>query len=193
MVCTIVADHNTLLLLKRLLTHARRSGTMSSNPEIDRMLQVGNLPGVVEALADPQLRQAASEAPIGIGSPAVPPLVAALGHVWCDLRKAAALTLGEIRDKDSLPALIRALRDKDWAVREAAVIALGKLQDSAALDPLCQALLDSDEWVRQRAAQVLGELGDPDAMEALIAARQDRDELLVKHAEEAIRAIRARS
>jgi HEAT repeat protein len=124
---------------------------------------------LIRALTCTQVR----EVVVGLGAPAVPALIQALGNSDSAVRRAAAEALGAIGDPQAIPALIQALGD-DWGnVRFAAAEALGKLGDPQAVPALIQAL--GDDWgnVRFAAAEALGKLGDPQAVPALIQALGD--------------------
>jgi HEAT repeat protein len=124
---------------------------------------------LIRALTCAQVR----EVVVGLGAPAVPALIQALGDSDSAVRRAAAEALGDIGDPQAVPALIQALGDSDWDVRWAAAKALGKLGDPQAIPALIQALGDSDwdvrfaaAWalgndVRFAAAWALGAIGDP--------------------------------
>jgi HEAT repeat protein len=119
------------------------------------------------------VRWAAAEALVKIGTPAVPALIQALGDSDSAVRCAAAWALGDLGDPQAMPALIQALEDLDEAVRRAAAKALGDLGDPQAIPALIKALRDRSENVRRAAAEALGKLGDPQAMPALIQALRD--------------------
>jgi HEAT repeat protein len=92
-------------------------------------------PQAVQALRSENVRRAAAEALVKIGTPAVPALIQALGDSDWDVRRAAAEALGAIGDPQAIPALIQALGDSSWGVRRAAAWALGKLGDPQAVHP----------------------------------------------------------
>ena len=75
-----------------------------------------------------------------------------------DVRKAAAVALGEIGSKEAVPHLIKALKDKKWYVRKAAAEALGKIGSKEAVPHLAKALKDEDRDVRRAAVQALKEI-----------------------------------
>jgi HEAT repeat protein len=87
---------------------------------------------LIRALTCTQVR----EVVVGLGAPAVPPLIQALGDSDRDVRRAAAEALGKLGDPQAVPPLIKALGDSDWDVRRAAAEALGKLGDPQAVPPL---------------------------------------------------------
>ena len=60
------------------------------------------------------------------------PVAALLTHTVSNLRKEAALALGELRDPHTLPALRDALQDRDPDVRKAVRIALQQIESAGA-------------------------------------------------------------
>jgi len=73
------------------------------------------------------------------------------------VRKNAAISLGNMKDEGSARALTRTLNDADPAVRKASYMALKKIGKSA-VPSLTQALKHRNPIVRRQAAQLLGEL-----------------------------------
>ena len=109
---------------------------------------------LIRALTCTQVR----EVVVGLGAPAVPALIQALGDLSENVRRAAAEALGKLGDPQAVPALIKALGD-DWnAVRRAAAEALGKLGDPQAVPALIQALGDRSENVRRAAQQAIQQI-----------------------------------
>lgn len=90
---------------------------------------------------------------IGIGKPAVDPLICALKDNDSDVQKWAAASLGFIKDNRAVDPLIQALKDNDSEVRRSAADALGRINDTRAVEPLTWALKDEDKNV-QSAAEV---------------------------------------
>jgi hypothetical protein len=86
---------------------------------------------LVRALPHEAVRAAVVE----LGTPAVPPLIQALGDWNSDVRVAACEALGEIGDGQAVPHLIQALGDGDEDVRAAACRALGEIGDRQAVPP----------------------------------------------------------
>jgi hypothetical protein len=109
---------------------------------------------LVRALRHEGVRAAVVE----LGTPAVPPLIQALGDEDIDVRRAACRALGEIGDRQAVPPLIQALRDWSSYVRVAACEALGQIGDPQALPHLIQALEDENEdedvsWAAREAVE----------------------------------------
>lgn len=93
-----------------------------------------------------------------------------------DVRRYAAIALGELRDRRAISSLIRVLQmDTDVRVRKAAAYALRWMGSAAPIDPLVHALQSEhdDVAVRGTAAESLGEMGAHQALPSLIAALQD--------------------
>lgn len=87
-------------------------------------------------------------------------------------RKAAALLLASLGDRDRLILLIK---DEDAQVRKAAVSAVGTCRFTASVPMLVLALTDEDPDVRIMVADVLGMLRDASALGALEHAMEDTD------------------
>ena len=92
-----------------------------------------------------------------------------------DVRYAAALSLGELRDPSAVDRLILMLEDQAIMPRQAAAIALGKIGDGRATDALIRALDDGPPDVRFQATASLVELDGVRAVGPLIRALEDRD------------------
>jgi HEAT repeat protein len=89
---------------------------------------------LMDALVDKDgmLRQKARESLVGVGRPAVPPLIRALRRSKVDqLRWEAAKALGAIGDAAAGPALVKALEDKNQDVAWLAAEALRTLKKAA--------------------------------------------------------------
>lgn len=114
-----------------------------------------------------------------LGRRVVPVLIRALHDRDSQVRRQAALALGEIEDRRAVEPLGLLLQDECAAVREAAAQALAELGDARALDVLVQILHKDDSAKivlchdRQDAAQALANLGTPQALEPLVEALRD--------------------
>lgn len=75
-----------------------------------------------------------------------------------EVRWAAAMTLGEIREPEAVEPLIRGLDDEHGWVRWGAVWALGEIGDSRAIAPLTEVLNDANLDVQEEAQRVLDRL-----------------------------------
>jgi HEAT repeat protein len=113
------------------------------------------------------LRVAAGNTLVKIGSPAVEALTVALHNPNRDVRFNAARALGEIRDPRAVESILDLLRDRNRTVRLAAARALGFIKDERAVEPLSHALGDRTRMVRNYIAWALGEIGDERAVPAL--------------------------
>jgi len=112
---------------------------------------------LIQALGDPvySVQWRAYKAIVKIGFEAVMPLCVALKNKNVHMRRLAATTLEELRDRRSVPYLIKAINDKDPYVRGNVIAALGRIRDYKAIKPLKQALRDIDGAVRLEAAKAL--------------------------------------
>jgi HEAT repeat protein len=117
-------------------------------------------------------RNSAIEALVRIGSAAVDVLLDALQTSHDpDVRKFIIDTLGDIRERRSVPLLIGSLNDAGENVRVAAAEALGRIRDRRAVAPLLSCLARTDAgWLDYAAAQALGEIGDERALGPLLSA-----------------------
>jgi HEAT repeat protein len=113
------------------------------------------------------LRVAAGNTLVKIGTPAVEALTVACHNPNRDVRFNAARALGEIRDPKSVESLLDLLKDQNRTVRLAAARALGFIKDERAVEPLSHALGDRTRMVRNYIAWALGEIGDERAVLAL--------------------------
>lgn len=99
------------------------------------------------------------------------------------IRAAAARSLGELKDADSLTALEEALHD-ERTVRCQAIIALGRIGRKTSVPALLAQLRDQAPEVRYHACIALGEIGDlpnPEPLQDLL----DDNEVMVRRAAEA--------
>ena len=166
-----------------------------------------------EVLKDrkPDVRKAAAEVLVKMGSLAVEELIAAIQDKEWVMRQEAAWALGQIGGPIPVEALCNALRDEDMRVSETAAEALdrlGHLPDAAseawyavakrdwervvrlgklAVDPLCSALQAKNSDMRFAAARALGQIGDQRAIEQLRAILNDEESYVSDAAREALR------
>ena len=115
----------------------------------------------------------AASALVAIGTPALEPLMKALGGSAWIARSNAAWALGALGNGRAVPVLSRSLGDTESKVRSTSAWALGALDASEAVPALIEALKDSDAGVRQQVAWALGAIGDRRAVDGLIAALSD--------------------
>lgn len=118
------------------------------------------------------VRNAAVDALINIGAPAVEPLleamIEALDEDDIDLSSDIMHVLGNIGDSRAVVPLIGMLKEDNDAVRKNAALALGKIGDKRATQHLINALRDENKGFRRFAAKSLGDLGDPIAVGPLL-------------------------
>ncbi len=156
---------------------------------------------LVAALQDNDVRAHATGALIACGGTSVEPLIPVLKDQNPDVRKAAAVALGAIKDARAVEALIAALEDHaackgaaealgsigdpravgpiiasmhSHLLREDAVAALRQIAEPA-VEPLIRTLRGRTGYKRITAAVTLGQIGDPRAVEPLLAALDDKD------------------
>ena len=140
---------------------------------------------------DHTVRQAAVQALMAIGSPAVPTLGRCLNEGPLSVQEEAAKILAVIGDTRVAEPLVGALASSDWIVRMHAAKALGRLHHPAALPKLLPLLQDSVKAVREEATATLVSFGDQ-AVPMLLQALADRAWLVRLHAVEALGRLRAR-
>lgn len=141
-------------------------------------------------------RRRAVESLVKIGSPAVEPLVEALGHEYGGFRvpAKAAEVLGEIGDPRAVGPLINALRHFFHPVGSSAAWALGKIGDPRAVEPLIKAITDKNSFIDEAAAEALGKIGDKSSVPALRKLSNDGANAFIREkAERAIEKIEARN
>lgn len=128
--------------------------------------------------------RAARTALIGIGKPAVQPLIVVLKGKNITARKNVVETLGEIKDARAVEALIAALKDENPDIRKSSAEALGKIRDVRAIDGLVIALKDKKSSVQQSAyaaiKNTLQQLKDNRAIEPIITLL-NHDEPAIRH------------
>ncbi len=134
------------------------------------------IPELIEALSDANVRFGASLALVKHGDKAVPALRAALTSDRSDVPVWSAFTLGEMGTtaEPAVDDLAKALTSSKPTLRAAAAQALGKIgpQAASATDALTAALADKDLQVQQHSAAALGQIGPAakDASPKLISA-----------------------
>ena len=150
-------------------------------------------PAVIQAHDDgdrgmsPTPSQSATAAPVNVrqstagqdtnaDTGVVSALIARLEDENAEVRRAAAHSLGRLKDSRAVPGLIGALKDPEPKVRESAAEALAEFEDPRAIVPLSTLLDDQSTEVRKSALEALSHfesglpsaailrlLGDPDA------------------------------
>jgi HEAT repeat protein len=161
-------------------------------PDIAKLEAKGDVPGLIKALDNYHVGDAASEALAQIGVPAVESLIGALRATTWTVRSRAAQALGKIGDPRAVAPLAGRLGD-DESVASAAAEALGRIGDPQAVEPLVAALrtpsLTADKKLRA-AASALGRIGDLPAVEALVSALEHQDARVRSAAAESLDGLR---
>lgn len=122
------------------------------------------------------LRNAAAEALIRLGSPAVQELLEHLADDDHDLRKQVVDILGQIGGREVLPGLVRALSDPDLNVAAAAAEAVGMVGDGTAAPLLLQHLeKTTDLFFRFNALAALARIGQRGPLPQIIADLFEQD------------------
>jgi beta-lactamase regulating signal transducer with metallopeptidase domain len=109
-------------------------------------------------------------------SAVVSALIATLEDGNAAVRRAAAQSLGNIRNRRATPALIAAIDDEDEDVRAAVVEALGELRDPKAIDALSGRLRDAHRDVRRTALNALSNFEQEDLSPALFRPALDDED-----------------
>ncbi len=138
----------------------------------------GSRPRPLERNAEDEEYRALAKALAAIGPPAANPLLRLLSSDDSELRRWAAVALGEIGDQKAVDPLLGMLEDSRSEVRKAASLALGEIGDVRAVPGLVQALANRDLETRRAAAEALGAIGAEGAMDALATAVRDQSELV---------------
>jgi HEAT repeat protein len=166
----------------RQLTAQWRNTTVSETAEPTDGTVYSHKPDIdslVAALASPDraTRLTARETLVGVGHPAVAPLLPLLEDKHDHIRWEAAKTLAEIGDPAAGPALVKTLEDREAGVRWLAAEGLIKMR-RACLKPLLHALTERADsvWLRNGAHHILhglGKMGLADGMEPVLKALED--------------------
>lgn len=91
-----------------------------------------------------------------------------------EIRRRAALTLGEVGDTSGVPTMIEDLSKATGSDRDNVVVALRVLKDKRAIPALRMALKDESEYVRGIAVAALGELKATEAYDEIVALTKDK-------------------
>ena len=104
----------------------------------------------------------------------VKPLIEVLDDCDWNVRREAAMALGNMATRKAVSALTKRLYDEQMPVRISAVEALGKIGDRKCMRPLIKVLQeDPDEGVRRQVVRALGEIRDNSIVPELIKALED--------------------
>ncbi len=133
-----------------------------------QLLDPRSADGFVDAMADPDLRDLATDTLRKLG--AIRERIDQIMDTLRDVeeselkegaRQEAVIQLHHI-GRPAVEILLEYLDDDDWVVREAAADTLGKIGDVRAVEPLMQRLeSDKDTGVKEHALKSLGLIGDP--------------------------------
>lgn len=93
------------------------------------------------------------------------------------VRKAAVVSLAELKSSDGVSHLVMALADENADVRIAAAGALGEIGGEDVLEPLLLALKDEDSWVKCAALKSLGRLQSDRALPAVVGMVENSEGL----------------
>ena len=172
-------------LAQSLLVEDDRLARIGAVETLGRMRSERAVAPLMMALMEPDMgmQDAAAQALVRTGRPAIGPLIRMLRVAGHPLRRRAAEVLVRTRGLAVKP-LIEALAD-NTEVRATASVALVEI-GRPSLGPLMRALNDSNPVVRQEAATALGLIGDPRAVAALIRVMKRRDRVLRRTAAEAL-------
>lgn len=97
-----------------------------------------------------------------------------------DVRRLAAVLLGQKGLDEAVAPLVGALADKDWGVAVCAAVSLGKTQSGSAIEPLAKLSKASADWKLRAAAAVgLSRMYLKSAIPPMIAALNDPDPFVV--------------
>ncbi|HJP58770.1 MAG TPA: M56 family metallopeptidase [Gemmatimonadaceae bacterium] len=103
-------------------------------------------------------------------------LIERLADENADVRRAAASSLGKLKDSRAVPGLIGALKDRDAKVRAAAAEALAEFEDARAIAPLTELLNDQSTEVKQQALESLSHFDDNVPSAPIVRLLADPDE-----------------
>jgi HEAT repeat protein len=93
-----------------------------------------------------------------------------------EVRRRAALTLGDLGDKGGVPTMIADLSTATGRDRDNVAVALRILKDDRAIPTLREALKDKSPYVRGIALAALGELKATKAYDDIVALTNDKEE-----------------
>jgi HEAT repeat protein len=92
-----------------------------------------------------------------------------------EVRRRAALTLGDLGDKAGVPVMAADLATAKGHDRNNVAVALRILKDKRAAAALLKALKDKSPYIRGIAAATLGEMGAKEAYAPLVALTKDKE------------------
>ncbi|HZC68770.1 MAG TPA: HEAT repeat domain-containing protein [Nitrospirales bacterium] len=102
-----------------------------------------------------EFKDAAAQALVEVGQPAVERLTAVLNDKDKNVRKHAIIALGDIGVTECVDLLIEATKDEEWEVRLAAIAALDKIGDARGKPAIKALMKDPDFVVQMRAERII--------------------------------------
>jgi hypothetical protein len=120
---------------------------------------------------DGDVRAAAEDALVNIGSPALNSLTPLLKDESWRVRRRAVRIIGRIKDAAAVDALIRAIRaDDDCYVKKYAARSLGEIKDDRAAEYLCKGLKEGNVYIVAGAYRFFLRRGEAGTAGALVKA-----------------------
>ena len=106
-------------------------------------------------LRNEEFKEAATDALVEVGQPAVERLTAVLNDKDKNVRKHAVIALGDIGVTECVDLLTEATKDEEWEVRLAAIAALDKIGDERGKPAIKALMKDPDFVVQMRAERII--------------------------------------
>ncbi|MDD5135742.1 MAG: HEAT repeat domain-containing protein, partial [Candidatus Omnitrophica bacterium] len=187
-----IGDKEALPALNEALKDEKDEVGVSIAIALGRIGDKRAVPALIKALfewsgVNHDYRHYISEALGRIGQPGVSALIELMHDTDYWRRQRAAISLGEIGDKQNIPILVEALSDSADEVRSSAAEALGKIGDKRAVPALLKAFnnkrfaADRANFIaRESMAEALGKIGDRKAVPDLLGALND-DSIYVRY------------
>lgn len=94
------------------------------------------------------------------------------------IRANAALTLGRVKSRDSVPYLLDLLQDEEALVRASASEALGRIGDKISVEPLVLLIQDNVEKVQEQASAAIVRFGKQATVPLLNALSREKDKFV---------------
>ena len=106
-------------------------------------------------LRNEEFKEAATQALVEVGQPAVERLTAVLNDKDKNVRKHVVIALGEIGVTECVDLLIEATKDEEWEVRMAAIAGLDGIGDERGKPAIKALMKDPDFAVQMRAERII--------------------------------------
>lgn len=184
-----IGDPSSLTVVTSLLEDANKEIAHMALGFLGRFGDGGlvALAKVAETDPDRAQRKTAVDRMAYVGASAVPTLSRVLRHeISGEVRRQVIISLGRIRDPESLQALVGALKDPEPLIRQQALLSIGRIGDVSVLQDVRGRLGDPEVLVRTRAIQALEMLQGDQLVPSLIEAFQDGDPEVRGHALETL-------